>query len=89
METFKLTLTHRDESGVEHYRSCFLVTDGGVMAGKGRASVIPLTGQAPMPEPDYVEVRVGGEERAIAMMLDILLALPGNRGWHSSLSQPT
>jgi len=89
METLKLTLTGEEEDGTEIYRSYFLVTDGGTMAGKGRASVIPMTSQAPMPEPDYVEVRDGGEENAIRSLVDVLLALPGNLGLVAALSEPT
>lgn len=57
-------------------RSYYLVTDG----GRGRASVIPMSAGAPMPEQDFVEVRQGGEEMALKTMVDTLLALPGNRG---------
>ncbi|MFZ5484181.1 MAG: hypothetical protein ACOZB0_08130 [Pseudomonadota bacterium] len=89
METMKLTLTGHDEAGVEVYRSYFLVTDGGSMAGRGRASVIPMTGAAPMPDTDHVEVREGGEEHAIAELVERLTALPGNRGLVAQLSTPT
>ena len=89
METIKLTLTGKDEHGAEIYRSYFLVTDGGAMASKGHASVIPMTGLAPMPEPDDVEVSDGGEERAGRLLLDTVLALPGNRGLVSALCVPS
>ena len=89
METMKLTLTGRDSAGADIYRSYYLVTDGGFMAGRGRASAIPMTGQAPMPETDYVEVREGGEEKAMSLMVDTLLALPGNRGLIAALTLPT
>lgn len=89
METMKLTLTGKDEAGAEIYRSYFLVTDGGTMAGKGRASVIPMTALAPMPETDHVEIRDGGEERAIKLLVDQLLTLPGNKGLVAALSVPT
>ncbi len=89
METMKLTLTGKDESGTEIYRSYFLVTDGGSVAGKGRASVIPMTGQAPMPTPEHFEVGDGGEEHAIKLLVDHLLALPGNQGLIAELSEPS
>jgi hypothetical protein len=89
MKTMKLTLTGKDHAGAEIYRSYFLVMDGGAMAGKGRASVIPMTGLAPMPDPDYVEVRDGGEEKAIGLLVDTMLALPGNQGLIAALSAPT
>jgi hypothetical protein len=89
METIKLTLTGKNEAGADIYRSYFLVTDGGAMSGKGRASAIPMTGQAPMPEPDFVEVRDGGEEKAITLLVDTLLGLPGNQGLVAALSTPS
>ena len=89
METMKLTLTGKDGSGAEIYRSYFLVTDGGTMAGRGRASVIPMTSLAPLPEADHVEVRDGGEERAIKVLVDAVLALPGNQGLVAALSVPS
>jgi hypothetical protein len=78
MMTLKLQGTSPDNASI--YRSYYLVTDGGRMAGRGRASVIPMSAGAPMPEQDFVEVRQGGEEMALKTMVDTLLALPGNRG---------
>lgn len=89
METMKLTLTGKNETGSDIYRSYFLVTDGGTMAGKGRASAIPMTGGAPMPEPEYVEVCDGGEEKAISLLVATVLALPGNQGLIAALSVPS
>ena len=89
METMKLTLTGKDETGADIYRSYFLVTDGGTMAGKGRASAIPMTGGTPMPAQEYVEVRDGGEEKAISLLVDTVLALPGNQGLIAALSVPS
>jgi hypothetical protein len=85
MMTLKMTGTRAD--GLEVYRSYYLVTDGGRMAGRGRASVIPLSREAPMPDLDHVEVAQGGEERALKQLLDILMGLPGNEGLVAALSE--
>ena len=39
-----------------------------------------------MPEAAFVEVRQGGEERALSQLIDILLALPGNQGLVAELN---
>jgi hypothetical protein len=71
-------------------RSYYLVTDGGRMAGRGRASAIPMSAGAPMPEREFVEVSRGGEEQALKALIDVLLALPGNRGLVAELGdQPS
>ncbi|MFN3595549.1 MAG: hypothetical protein ACK4TK_12860, partial [Thiobacillaceae bacterium] len=77
MEMMTLKLRGRDAEGNERYRSYYLVTDGGRMAGRGRASVIPMSIGAPMPEYDHVEVDEGGEEHALIELVHTLLALPG------------
>jgi hypothetical protein len=90
MEMLTLKLRGRDADGVECYRSYYLVTDGGRMAGRGRASVIPMSIGAPMPEHDHVEVDQGGEEHALMKLVHILLALPGNGGLKAELDdRPT
>jgi hypothetical protein len=62
------------------------VTDGGANVGKGRASVIPMSKGAPMPAQDFVEVKQGGEDKAVADLVEILLALPGNEGLKPELN---
>lgn len=90
MEMMTLKLRGRDAEGNERYRSYYLVTDGGRMAGRGRASVIPMSIGAPMPEHDHVEVDEGGEEHALIKLVDTLLALPGNEGLVAELNdRPT
>ncbi len=42
-----------------------------------------------MPEPEYVEVRDGGEEEALSLLVESVLALPGNQGLIAALSVPT
>lgn len=86
MEMMTLKLRGRDAQGVECYRSYYLVTDGGRLAGRGRASVIPMSIGAPMPECDHVEVDEGGEEHALIKLVQVLLALPGNAGLKAELN---
>ncbi|MCU0842690.1 MAG: hypothetical protein MUC79_13365 [Thiobacillaceae bacterium] len=86
METMTLKLRGMSPENAQIYRSYYLVTDGGHMAGRGRASAIPMTGGAPMPEQDFVEVRRGGEEQALKQLVDTLLALPGNQGLVAELN---
>jgi hypothetical protein len=86
METLTLKLRGRQQNGGEVYRSYFLVTDGGRLAGRGRASVIPMSVGAPMPDPEFVEVRQGGEEEAVSLLIERLLALPGNQGLVAELN---
>jgi hypothetical protein len=86
METLTLKLRGTDENGSELYRSYYLVTDGGRNVGHGRASAIPLSRGAPLPQPHYIEVKQGGEEAAIAHLIETLLALPANRGLIAELN---
>ncbi len=86
METLTLKLRGTDEAGNERYRSYYLITDGGRNVGRGRASVVPMSRGAPMPESDHVEVKAGGEEEAVVRMIEILLALPGNHGLSAELN---
>jgi len=78
MEMMTLKMSGTTADGVLRYRSYYLVTDGGHMAGLGRASAIPMSTGAPMPEDDFVQVNQGGEERALKTLVDVLCALPGN-----------
>jgi hypothetical protein len=87
METLTLKLRGKDADGGEIYRSYYLVTDGGRLAGHGRASVIPMSKGAPMPPRDFVEVREGGEEEALVQLISLLLAMPGNQGLVSELNE--
>jgi len=90
MEMMTLKLRGTDADGVSAYRSYYLVTDGGRMAGRGRASAIPMSKDAPMPATDFVEVDQGGEEKALRDLVHTLLALPGNQGLVAELNdRPT
>lgn len=90
MEMMTLKMHGTDTDGAEAYRSYYLVTDGGHMAGLGRASAIPLSKDAPMPAQDFIEVRQGGEERALYDLVHALMGLPGNQGLIAELNdRPT
>jgi hypothetical protein len=84
MMTLKMRGTAADNT--EIYRSYYLVTDGGRMTGRGRASVIPMSVGAPMPDQDFVEVDQGGEEKALQKLVNTLMALPDNQGLISELN---
>jgi len=86
METLTLKLRGTLADGSEAYRSYYLVTDGGRNVGSGRASVIPMSKAAPMPEQEFVDVRQGGEEEAAAQLIQCLLGLPGNLGLVAELN---
>ncbi len=86
METMTLKLRGTSPDNAQTYRSYYLVTDGGHMAGRGRASAIPMSAGAPMPEADFVEVSRGGEERALKELVDALMTLPGNQGLIAELN---
>lgn len=87
METMTLKLRGKLDDGSEAYRSYYLVTDGGRMNGRGRASAIPMSKGAPMPPADFVEVLQGGEDEAILRLVNALLALPGNTGLTAELNE--
>jgi len=86
MEMMTLKMTGMTADGMQRYRSYYLVTDGGHMAGLGRASAIPMSAGAPMPENDFVQVNQGGEERALKTLVDVLCALPGNEDLNINLN---
>lgn len=87
METLTLKLRGKLADGSDAYRSYYLVTDGGRNSGRGRASVIPISKAAPMPQAEFVEVRQGGEEEALMQLINQLLALPGNQGLITELNE--
>jgi hypothetical protein len=79
MITASLRLTGTLDDGAEVYRSYYLVADFG-SHGSGKASIIPMSIGAPMPDDDHLEVRYGGEEQALTAAAEAIKALPGNRG---------
>jgi ABC-type thiamine transport system ATPase subunit len=60
-------------------RSYYLVADFGA-SGSGRASIIPLSMGAPIPEDGCLMVTEGGETTALKVALEAIEALPGNQG---------
>jgi hypothetical protein len=39
-----------------------------------------------MPNPEFVEVRQGGEKEAVSLLIERLLVLPGNQGLVAELN---
>jgi hypothetical protein len=76
--TLKLTRTADD--GAERYRKYFLVADFAQQRGHGKASIIPMSVGAPMPESDQLTVR-GGETEAMMAAIKAIKELPGNEGF--------
>jgi hypothetical protein len=79
MITASLRLTGTLNDGAEVYRSYYLVADF-APHGAGRASIIPMSLGAPMPEADQFDVKYGGEEGALKEAAELIKALPGNEG---------
>ncbi|HQS99305.1 MAG: hypothetical protein B7Y26_00130 [Hydrogenophilales bacterium 16-64-46] len=79
MITASLRLTGTLDDGAEVYRSYYLVADFG-SHGSGKASIIPMSIGAPMPDDDHLEVKYGGEEQALKVAAEVIKALPGNQG---------
>lgn len=79
MLTATLRLTGTLDDGAEVYRSYYLVADFGA-SGSGKASIIPMSKGAPMPEDEHLAVRHGGEEAALMAAAEAVKALPGNAG---------
>lgn len=79
MITASLRLTGTLDDGAEVYRSYYLVADFGA-SGSGKASIIPMSNGAPMPNDDHLSVAHGGEEAALKAAAEAIKTLPGNRG---------
>lgn len=79
MITASLRLTGTLDDGAEVYRSYYLVADFGT-SGSGKASIIPMSIGAPMPDEDHLGVKHGGEEAALKTAAEAIKALPGNQG---------
>jgi hypothetical protein len=76
--TLKLTRTADD--GAEMFRKYFLVADYAEVRGQGKASVIPLSVGAPMPDAEHLTVK-GGENEALMAAADLIKGLTGNVGF--------
>ena len=79
MMTASIRLTGTLNDGTEVYRSYYLVADFG-QHGSGKASIIPMSMGAPMPDDDHLTVETGGEEAALKAAAEAIKALPGNQG---------
>ena len=79
MITASLRLTGTLDDGAEVYRSYYLVADFAA-GGSGKASIIPMSIGAPMPDDDQLSVSRGGEEAALKAAAEVIKALPGNQG---------
>lgn len=79
MLTASLRLTGTLDDGAEVYRSYYLVADFAA-SGSGKASIIPMSIGAPMPDDAHLAVRHGGEEAALKAAAELIKALPGNLG---------
>ena len=79
MITASLRLTGTLDDGAEVYRSYYLVADFAA-SGSGKASIIPMSLGAPMPDDDHLTVKYGGEEAALKAAAEAIKALPGNQG---------
>ncbi len=76
--TFKLTRTADD--GAEMFRKYYLVADFADVRGQGKASIIPLSVGAPMPDDEHLTAK-GGENEALIAATDLIKGLPGNAGF--------
>lgn len=78
MMTASIRLTGTLDDGTDVTRSYYLIADFGSSAS-GRASVVPLSMGAPMPEDDGLTASTGGEAAALTAAAEAIKALPGNR----------
>lgn len=75
-----LKLTRMADDGAKMFRKYYLVADFADVRGRGKASIIPLSVGAPMPENEHVIVK-GGEKEALMAAADVIKGLPGNAGF--------
>ncbi len=80
--TLKLTRTADD--GAEMFRKYFLVADFADVRGQGKASIIPLSVGAPMPDAGHLTVK-GGENEAMMAAADLIKGLTGNAGFSAKI----
>jgi hypothetical protein len=80
--TLKLTRTADD--GAEMFRKYFLVADFADVRGQGKASIIPLSVGAPMPDAGHLTVK-GGENEAMMAAADRINGLTGNAGFSAKI----
>lgn len=73
-------LTRTADDGAEIFPKYYLVADFADVRGQGRASIIPLSVGAPMPDVEHLTVK-GGENEALMAAADMIKGLPGNSGF--------
>jgi hypothetical protein len=79
-----LTLTRTANDGAEMFRKYYLVADFADVRGQGKASIIPLSVGAPMPDTEHLTVR-GGENEALMAAVDVIKSLSGNEGFAAEI----
>ena len=79
MLTASVRLSGTLDDGTDVTRTYYLIADFGSSAS-GRASVVPLSMGAPLPEDDKLTVNSGGEAAALTAAAEAIKALPGNQG---------
>ena len=79
-----LKLTRIADDGAEMYRKYYLVADFAEVRGQGKASIIPLSVGAPMPDAEHLTVK-GGENEALIAAADVIKGLPGNAGFSANV----
>jgi len=71
----------KDQYGMpKPYNSYLVVASPWQMVDSGVASAIPLSGDAPAPNPPHKISTTGGSEKAYKLMLEVLRNLPKNKG---------
>ena len=66
------------------FRKYYLVADFSDVRGQGKASIIPLSIGAPMPDNEHLTVK-GGESEALIAATDLIKRLPGNAGFDAKI----
>lgn len=79
-----LKLTRIADDGAEMFRKYYLVADFAEVRGQGKASIIPLSVGAPMPDAEHLTVK-GGENQALMAAADVIKGLPGNTGFSANI----
>lgn len=80
MITATLQLTRTLDDGASGYRKYFLIADFASTSGQGKASIVPLSSGAPMPENDQIQVQ-GGENEALMAAAELVRKLSANDGF--------
>ena len=79
MVTATIQLTRTLDDGANGFRKYFLIADFVSASAQGKASIVPFSSGAPIPESDQNQVR-GGENEALMAAVELLRKLPANEG---------